>query len=207
MHLTPREKDKLLIAMAAMVARAPAGARRQAEPSGGDRADHRFRRRGRPRRPQRRRPDGGRRPCRRPRPGHGGHRRDDPRRPGGGDLSRRHQARHRPSTRSAEEAHMIPGEIIAAAGEIELNAGAPRRHARGRQHRRPADPGRLALSFLRDQRRAAASTARRRAACASTFPPAPPCASSRARRREVTLVPYRGARTVFGFQQKIMGTL
>jgi urease gamma subunit len=31
------------------------------------------------------------------RPMHGGHRRDDPRRAGGGDLSRRHEARDRPS--------------------------------------------------------------------------------------------------------------
>jgi hypothetical protein len=57
---TPREKDKLLIAMAAMVAaRRPPGARRQAQPSGGGRADHRFRRRGRARRNARRRADGG----------------------------------------------------------------------------------------------------------------------------------------------------
>ena len=37
MQLTPREKDKLLIATAAMVARKAAGARRQAEPPGGHR--------------------------------------------------------------------------------------------------------------------------------------------------------------------------
>ena len=51
MNLTPREKDKLLIAMAAD-GRAPAArARRQAQPSRGGGADHRFRRRGRARRP------------------------------------------------------------------------------------------------------------------------------------------------------------
>jgi urease accessory protein len=49
MNLTPREKDKLLIAMARWW-RAPAGTRREAEPPGSDRADHRFRGRGRARR-------------------------------------------------------------------------------------------------------------------------------------------------------------
>ena len=47
---------------------------------------------------------------------------------------------------------MIPGEVITAPGDIELNAGRPVDHAHRRQHRRPADPGRLALSFRRDQR-------------------------------------------------------
>ena len=47
---------------------------------------------------------------------------------------------------------MIPGEIFPAAGDIELNAGRPTVTLDRRQHRRPADPGRLALPFLRDQR-------------------------------------------------------
>ena len=48
---------------------------------------------------------------------------------------------------------MMPGEIFPAPGELELNDGRrnPITH-RGRQHRRPADPGRQPLSFLRDQR-------------------------------------------------------
>ncbi len=95
MNLTPREKDKLLIAMAAEVARkrlargvklnhpeavalisdfVVEGARdgrtvADLMEHGAPRAD--------------------------PRPGDGGHRRDDPRRAGGGDVPRRHQARHR----------------------------------------------------------------------------------------------------------------
>ena len=64
MNLTPREKDKLLIAMAAMVAR------RRLER--GVKLNHpeaialisRFRHGGRPRRPQRRRADGSRGACR-----------------------------------------------------------------------------------------------------------------------------------------------
>ena len=78
MNLTPREKDKLLIAMAALVAR------KRLER--GVKLNH----------PEaialitdfvvEGAPDG------RPRPGDGGHRRDDPRRPGGSDLPRRHQA-------------------------------------------------------------------------------------------------------------------
>ena len=49
---------------------------------------------------------------------------------------------------------MKPGEILTAPGELELNKGRNPITHRGRQHRRPADPGRQPLSFLRDQRRA-----------------------------------------------------
>ena len=64
---------------------------------------------------------------------------------------------------------------------IELNAGARQHRPDRGQHRRPADPGRQPLSFLRDQPGAGLRPRRRRAACASTSRPAPPCASSRAR--------------------------
>ena len=96
---------------------------------------------------------------------------------------------------------MIPGEIITAAGEIELNAGRATHHARGRQHRRPADPGRLALSFLRDQRgaalrprqgaRHAARHSGRHRGALRARPDARGDAGAASRR----------ARTVFGFQQ------
>ena len=95
MNLTPREKDKLLIAMAAMVAR------RRLER--GVKLNH---------------PEAvalisdfilegardgksvaelmrSRRACAHARPGDGRHCRDDPRHPGRGDVPRRHQARHR----------------------------------------------------------------------------------------------------------------
>ena len=48
MHLTPREKDKLLISMAAVVARRRLERGVKLNHPGGDRADHRLRRRGRP---------------------------------------------------------------------------------------------------------------------------------------------------------------
>ena len=72
MQLTPREKDKLLVAMAAIVAR------RRLER--GVKLNHPeaialitdYVVEGRPRRPQRRRPDGGGRPCHHPRAGDGG---------------------------------------------------------------------------------------------------------------------------------------
>ncbi len=87
---------------------------------------------------------------------------------------------------------MIPGEIITADGR----AGTQRRPrdapARGRQYRRPADPGRLALSLLRDQRRAANSIASRRAVFVSTFQPARRSASSRASSARCELVALGG---------------
>ena len=45
----------------------------------------------------------------------------------------------------------IPGEVLAEDGEIAMNVGRETAHAGRVQFRRPADPGRLALSFFRDQ--------------------------------------------------------
>ena len=105
-------------------------------------------------------------------------------------------------TKRTGRAAMIPGEIIPAAGDIELNAGRPTVTLDGRQHRRPADPGRLALPFLRDQRGAAVRPRARRAACGSTSRPAPRCASSRARRARCTLVAYAGGRGRLRLQRR-----
>jgi urease subunit beta len=101
---------------------------------------------------------------------------------------------------------MIPGEIIPAAGEIELNAGATSITLTvANTGDRPIQVGshyhfhetNAALDFDRDAARGmrldiAAGTAVR-------FEPG--------QTREVRLVPYAGARRVFGFNQKIMGTL
>ena len=101
---------------------------------------------------------------------------------------------------------MIPGEIFTADGEIELNAGQPTVtldvantgdrpiQVGSHYHFYETNP---ALSFDREQVRGfrldiAAGTAVR-------FEPG--------QTRTVTLVPYRGDRIVFGFNQKIMGTL
>ena len=101
---------------------------------------------------------------------------------------------------------MIPGEIITAKGDIELNAGATRATLEiANTGDRPIQVGshyhffetNEALRFDRDKARGmrldiAAGTAVR-------FEPG--------QRREVTLVPIGGSRTVYGFQQKIMGRL
>jgi len=101
---------------------------------------------------------------------------------------------------------MIPGEIIPAKGEIELNAGAPTvTLAVANTGDRPIQVGshyhffetNSALRFERDHARGmrldiAAGTAVR-------FEPG--------QTRDVTLVPLKGARHVFGFNQKIMGAL
>jgi urease subunit beta len=101
---------------------------------------------------------------------------------------------------------MIPGELLPQDGEIELNAGLPRTtlivantgdrpvQVGSHYHFAESNP---ALSFDRDAARGqrldiAAGTAVR-------FEPG--------QTREVTLVPYRGNRTVHGFRGNIMGKL
>ncbi len=101
---------------------------------------------------------------------------------------------------------MIPGEIITAPGEIELNAGAERVTLEvANSGDRPVQIGshyhffetNPALKFDRDKARGfrldiAAGTAVR-------FEPG--------QTREVTLVPISGARRIYGFRQEIMGAL
>ena len=101
---------------------------------------------------------------------------------------------------------MIPGEIIAADGEIELNAGAETVTLTvANTGDRPVQVGshyhffetNPALDFDRDQARGmrldiAAGTAVR-------FEPG--------QSRDVTLVPLAGKREVYGFNQKVMGAL
>ena len=101
---------------------------------------------------------------------------------------------------------MIPGEIITANGDIEINAGAARVTLEvANTGDRPIQVGshyhffetNESLRFERIKTRGmrldiAAGTAVR-------FEPG--------QRREVTLVPYGGARVVYGFQGKVMGRL
>jgi len=101
---------------------------------------------------------------------------------------------------------MIPGEIIPKDGDIELNAGQPTVTLDvANTGDRPIQVGshyhfyetNAALRFDREQTRgmrldiAAGSAVR--------FEPG--------QTRTVTLVPYRGSRLVFGFNQKVMGEL
>ena len=101
---------------------------------------------------------------------------------------------------------MIPGEVITKAGDIELNAGAVQVTIEvANSGDRPIQVGshyhfyetNNGLRFDREKARGmrldiAAGTAVR-------FEPG--------QAREVKLVPLSGTRTVFGFQQKIMGKL
>jgi urease subunit beta len=101
---------------------------------------------------------------------------------------------------------VIPGEIFPAAGEIELNAGAPVTvltvantgdrpvQVGSHYHFAETNPG---LSFDR----AAAHGLRLDipAGTAVRFEPG--------QSREVRLVPYAGARKVYGFNAKVMGDL
>lgn len=101
---------------------------------------------------------------------------------------------------------MIPGEIITAPGDIELNAGAPRvTLIVSNTGDRPIQVGshyhfyetNEALSF--DRKTARGCRLDIAAGTAVRFEPG--------QRREVTLVPYGGARAVYGFQGKVMGKL
>ena len=101
---------------------------------------------------------------------------------------------------------MIPGEVFTQRGDIELNVGAPQVTLEvANTGDRPIQVGshyhfyetNNGLRFDREKARGmrldnAAGTAVR-------FEPG--------QSREVRLVPLSGARTVFGFQQKIMGKL
>ena len=101
---------------------------------------------------------------------------------------------------------MIPGEIFAAAGEIELNAGAPVTvlmvantgdrpvQVGSHYHFAETNPG---LSFDRDAARGQRLDIP--AGTAVRFEPG--------QSREVRLVPLLGKREVYGFNQKVMGPL
>ena len=101
---------------------------------------------------------------------------------------------------------MIPGEIVTADGDIEINVGAPRLTLEvANTGDRPIQVGshyhffetNEALAF--DRAKARGTRLDIPAGTAVRFEPG--------QRREVTLVPYGGTRTVYGFQQKVMGKL
>jgi urease subunit beta len=101
---------------------------------------------------------------------------------------------------------MIPGEVIAAKGEIELNAGAPTISIEvSNTGDRPVQVGshyhffetNNGLSF--DRAKARGMRLDIPAGTAVRFEPG--------QTRSVTLIPLSGDRCVYGFQQKIMGGL
>jgi urease subunit beta len=101
---------------------------------------------------------------------------------------------------------MIPGEIIAAPGDIEINVGAPHVTIEvANTGDRPIQVGshyhffetNVSLDF--DRAKVKGMRLDIPSGTAVRFEPG--------QRREVTLVPFGGARKIFGFQQKIMGDL
>jgi urease subunit beta len=101
---------------------------------------------------------------------------------------------------------MIPGEVITAAGDVELNKGAPSISLRvANTGDRPIQVGSHyhffetngALHFERDKARGMRLDIP--AGTAVRFEPG--------QERDVTLVPLGGKREVYGFQQKVMGKL
>ena len=101
---------------------------------------------------------------------------------------------------------MVPGEVFAAVGEIELNAGQPTSDFEvANTGDRPIQVGshyhfaetNPALIFDRDKARGQRLDIP--AGTAVRFEPG--------QKRTVTLIPYRGNRLVFGFNQSVMGAL
>ncbi len=101
---------------------------------------------------------------------------------------------------------MIPGEVIAAEGEIELNSGVPTVTVEvSNTGDRPVQVGshyhffetNNGLAFDRDKARGMRLDIP--AGTAVRFEPG--------QTRSVTLIPLAGKREVYGFQQKIMGAL
>jgi urease subunit beta len=101
---------------------------------------------------------------------------------------------------------MIPGEVFPGAGELVLNEGQPTVTLKvANTGDRPVQVGshyhffetNEALAFDRDQARGMRLDIP--AGTAVRFEPG--------QSREVTLVPYRGRREVWGFNQKVMGGL
>ncbi|MES0884828.1 urease subunit beta [Roseibium sp. SCP14] len=101
---------------------------------------------------------------------------------------------------------MIPGEVFPADGEIELNAGLKTvtldvsntgdRPVQVGSHYHFAETNK-GLSF--DREKAHGMRLDIPAGTAVRFEPG--------QTRSITLIPYRGSRTVFGFNQKVMGQL
>ena len=101
---------------------------------------------------------------------------------------------------------MIPGEVIAAEGEIELNAGAPTITVEvANSGDRPIQVGSHYHFFETNEARVFERMMARGmrldipAGTAVRFEPG--------QTRQVTLIPLSGARKVYGFQQKVMGGL
>ncbi|MCL6707264.1 urease subunit beta [Pseudomonas sp. R2.Fl] len=101
---------------------------------------------------------------------------------------------------------MIPGEIIAAKGEIELNSGLPTVTLEvSNTGDRPVQVGshyhffetNAGLSFDRDKARGMRLDIP--AGTAVRFEPG--------QTRQVTLIPLSGKRVVYGFRQQVMGSL
>ncbi len=101
---------------------------------------------------------------------------------------------------------MIPGEIVVAAGEIELNAGRPTVTLNvANTGDRPIQVGshyhfyetNRALAFERDKARG----------CRLDIPAGTAVRFEPGQTREVRLVAYAGARRVFGFNGKVNGAL
>jgi urease subunit beta len=101
---------------------------------------------------------------------------------------------------------MIPGEVIAASGDIELNAGQPTVTIEvSNSGDRPVQVGshyhfyetNAGLIFERDKARGMRLDIP--AGTAVRFEPG--------QTRQVTLIPYAGKREVYGFRQQVMGKL
>jgi urease beta subunit len=101
---------------------------------------------------------------------------------------------------------MIPGEIIVASGEIELNAGRPTvTLSVANTGDRPIQVG-SHYHFFETNRALAFDRAKARG-CRLDIPAGTAVRFEPGQTREIRLVAYAGARRVFGFNGKINGAL
>ena len=94
-----------------------------------------------------------------------------------------------------------------ADGDIVMNEGRETREPHGVEHRRPADPGRLALPFLRDQSGALRFDRDRARGFRLDIPAGTAVRFEPGQTRDVRLVALAGTREVYGFRGEVMGKL
>ena len=111
------------------------------------------------------------------------------------------------TTPSARELRMIPGEYVLSATPLVINAGREAAGGRRDQHRRPACPGGLALSLCRSEPGVALCRGRPPMAGAWNIPAGTAARFEPGDSRTVRLIELAGSREVYGLSNAVNGKL